>query len=127
MVLVAAHRLSGDRAYADAVTTGIGYLFGRNGLGQSYVTGYGTDDTRHQRTRQFGHDFEPSMPPSPPGALAGGADSRSHPDFPYDERLLGRAPQLCCLDEPTSEVTNDICIRWTHPWCTSSALLDTYR
>ncbi|HEU5485311.1 MAG TPA: glycoside hydrolase family 9 protein [Microlunatus sp.] len=115
VVIATAHLVSGDVRYRDAVLTGVDYLLGRNALGQSYITGYGTDDTRHQRTRQFGHDLDPAAPPPPPGALAGGANSRPHPDFPYDERLLGLPPQCCYLDEPTSEVTNDVCIRWNAP------------
>src|SRR4029450_12812313 len=79
-------------------------------------------------TRQFGHDLDPALPPPPRGALAGGAKSRprpgpSHdsrllgvpPPCPYHARLLGLPPQCCCLDEPTSEVTNDVCIRWNSP------------
>ena len=32
-----------------------------------------------------------------------------------DPRLVGRPPQCCYLDEPTSETTNDVCIRWNAP------------
>jgi endoglucanase len=114
-VLATAHMITGDRQYHDAVAIGMDYLLGRNALGQSYITGYGTDYTVHQRTRQFGHDHDPTFPPPPPGALAGGPNSKPAPDFPYDPRLIGRPPQCCYLDEPTSEVTNDICIRWNAP------------
>ena len=107
--------ITGDRQYHDAVAIGMDYLLGRNALGQSYITGYGTDYTLHQRTRQFGHDHDPTFPPPPPGALAGGPNSKPAPDFPYDPRLIGLPPQCCYLDEPTSEVTNDICIRWNAP------------
>lgn len=121
VVLGTAHLVTGDTAYRDAVAEGVDHLLGRNALGQSYVTGYGTDHSHHQRTRQFGHDLDPSMPPPPPGALAGGANSVPAPDFPYDDRLVGLPPQCCYLDEPTSEVTNDVCIRWNAPlvWVTS--------
>ncbi|HET9302374.1 MAG TPA: glycoside hydrolase family 9 protein [Propionibacteriaceae bacterium] len=115
VVMAAAHLLSGVPSYADAVATGMDYLLGRNGLGQSYITGYGTDYSCHQRTRQFGHDLDPALPPPLQGVLAGGANSRPSPDFPYDSRLLGLPPQCCYLDEPTSEVTNDVCIRWNAP------------
>ena len=123
VVLVVAGLLTDDDAYRDAVVTGMDYLLGRNALGQSYVTGHGTEYTRHQRTRQFGHDLAPAFPPPPPGALAGGPNSRPHPDFPYDARLDGLPPQCCYLDEPTSEVTNDICIRWNAPLVYVSSFL----
>ena len=123
VVLVVAHLLTGDATYEDAVAIGMDHLLGRNALGQSYVTGHGTDDSHHQRTRQFGHDLDPAFPPPPPGALAGGPNSRPHPDFPYDARLDGLPPQCCYLDEPTSEVTNDICIRWNAPLVYVSSFL----
>ncbi|NUU19442.1 glycosyl hydrolase family 5 [Cellulomonas humilata] len=124
VVLGVAHLVTGSTAYRDAVASGMDYLLGRNALGQSYVTGYGTDHSHHQRTRQFGHDLDPAMPPPPPGALAGGANSVPAPDFPYDPRLVGLAPQLCYLDEPTSEVTNDVCIRWNAPLVWVATFLD---
>ena len=127
VVLVVAHLLTGNRRYANGVAAGMDYLLGRNGLGQSYITGYGTHYSRHQRTRQFGHDLDPAFPPPPPGALAGGPNSRPHPDFPYDARLADLASQLCYLDEPTSEVTNDICIRWNAPLVYVSSFLNLSR
>jgi hypothetical protein len=67
----------------------------------------------------------PALPPPPRGALAGGANSRPSPDFPYDSRLLGLPPQCCYLDEPTSEVTNDVCIRWNAPLVWIAIYLNT--
>ena len=115
VVLATAAQLTGDSSFYEAVVTGVDYIFGRNALGQSYVTGYGADVSEHIRTRQFGHDLNPSLPPPPPGALAGGANSTETPGFPSDSRLRGLPPQCCYLDEPTSETTNDICIRWNAP------------
>ena len=40
---------------------------------------------------------------------------QAHPGFPSDPRLAGLPPQRCYLDEPTSETTNDVCIRWNAP------------
>jgi endoglucanase len=123
VVLATAHTVEGDPDYANAVTVGMDYLLGRNALGQSYITGYGTDFTHHQRTRQFAHDRDPAFPPPPAGAICGGPNSRPSPDFPYDRRLIGLPPQCCYLDEPTSEVTNDICIRWNAPLITITTYL----
>ena len=127
VVLAVAHRLAGAQGYTDAVAGGMDYLLGRNALGQCYVSGYGSDDSRHLRTRQFGRDLDPALPPPPPGALAGGANSQPHVDFPYDDRLLGLPPQCCYLDEPTSEVTNDLCIRWNAPLVYVSTFLELAR
>jgi endoglucanase len=115
VVLAGAHALTRDRAFRDGLAEGLDYLFGRNALGQCYVVGYGTDSTAHLRTRQFGHDLDPAFPPPPRGAVAGGANSKETPGFPSDPRLIGLPPQRCYLDEPTSETTNDLCIRWNAP------------
>jgi endoglucanase len=87
------------------------------------VTGYGTDHTRHQRARHFAHDLDPSFPPPPAGALAGGPASKSHPGFQPDPRLASLPPQCRYLDEPTSETTNDVCVRWNAPLVYLAAFL----
>ena len=88
------------------------------------MTGYGSDFTQHQRSRLYAHDHDPSFPPAPPGAIAGGANSRPHPGFYADPRLVGLPPQCCYLDEPTSEVTNDVCVRWNAPLVWLAVYLD---
>jgi len=123
VVLAAAHDLTGENRYRDAVAHGMDYLLGRNALGQSYITGYGTDSTRRQRARHFAHDLDPSFPSPPAGALAGGPTSKDHPGWPTDPRLEGLPPQRRYLDEPTSETTNDVCIRWNAPLVYVAAFL----
>jgi hypothetical protein len=41
-----------------------------------------------------------------------GPASKIYPGFPGDPRFDGLPPQLWYVDEPTSETTNDVCIRW---------------
>jgi endoglucanase len=115
VVLAVAHELAGRREHLDGAVRGLDYLLGCNALGQSYVTGYGTDFTRHQRTRHFAHDLDPGFPPPPRGAIAGGPHSKQYPGFPSDPRLDGLPPQRRYVDECTSETTNDVCIRWNAP------------
>ena len=47
--------------------------------------------------------------------VGGRGELQDTPGFPTDPRLVGRPPQCCYLDEPTSETTNDMCIRWNAP------------
>ena len=123
VVLAVAHEITGQGSYFAAVVRGMDYLLGCNTLGQSYITGYGTDYSHHQRTRHFAHDLDPEFPPPPPGALAGGPTSKPYPGFPADPRLDRLPPQCRYLDEPTSETTNDVCIRWNAPLVFISAWL----
>ena len=123
VVLAVAHGLTGRGSYFTAAARGMDYLLGCNALGQSYITGYGTDCTRHQRTRHFAHDLDPSLPPPPPGALAGGPTSKTYSGFPADPGLDRLPPQRRYRDEPTSETTNDVCIRWNAPLVFMSAWL----
>ncbi|WP_443698367.1 glycoside hydrolase family 9 protein [Pseudonocardia humida] len=108
VVLATAHRLTGERRFRDAVLSGLDYVLGSNGLGQSYVVGHGTDHPRRTHARMFGHALDPALPPAPSGSVAGGANSRRYDGFPADPELAGLPPQLRYLDEPTSETTNDI-------------------
>ena len=112
LVIATAYDVSGDVRYLRSVLSGIDYVFGRNPVGLSYVTGYGGDHSHRQRVRHFAHALDPAYPPPPPGALAGGPASKTYPGFPGDPRFDGLPPQLCYVDDPTSETTNDVCIRW---------------
>ena len=116
VVLGVAHLVTGEAVYRDAVATGTDYLLGRNALGQSYVTGYGPDHSHHQRTRQFGHDLDPTMPPPPPGALAGGANSIPAPDFPYDDRLVGLPRSSATWTSPRPRSPTTSASAGTRPW-----------
>ncbi len=43
------------------------YLFGRNALNISYVTGYGTYASQNQHSRMYAHQVDPRLP-NPPRA-----------------------------------------------------------
>jgi endoglucanase len=115
LILTAAHTLTGDRRYRDGALTGLDHVFGRNPVGISFVTGWGTETAHRQRVRHFGHALDPSFPPPPRGSVAGGPASKDFPGWPADPRFAGLPDQLHYVDEPTSETTNDVCIRWNAP------------
>ena len=123
LILAAADRLTGARRYRDGVLCGLDYLFGRNPVGLSFVTGWGTETAHRQRVRHFAHTLDPSFPPPPRGSVAGGPASKDFPGFPGDPRFAGLPDQLHYVDEPTSETTNDVCIRWNAPLVLLAAYL----
>ncbi|GLW28472.1 endoglucanase [Actinoplanes regularis] len=111
VVISAAHQLTGGREYRDGVLTGLDYLFGRNALNQSYVTGYGEVSSQNEHSRWYSHQLDPSLPNPPAGTLAGGPNS-SIQDPLAQEKLTGCVGQFCYIDDIQSWSTNEEAINW---------------
>lgn len=109
-LLAAAHEITGDPAYRDAVLGGVDYLFGRNALGVSYVTGYGTRDVRNQHSRWYAHQLDPTLPHPPRGTVSGGPNSDC-PD-PVSAALAGGPAQCCFVDDIGAYGVNEMTINW---------------
>jgi endoglucanase len=112
IMLIQAYRHTGERAYLDAAASNFDYLLGRNPLGLSYVTGWGTQHTRNVHHRPSEAD---GIEQSVPGFLAGGphsgqqdakncADQKAH----YRSKL----PALSYLDHTCSYASNEVAINW---------------
>jgi endoglucanase len=112
VLLGVAHDLAGERRHRDAFLTGLDYLFGRNALGISYVTGYGRMAAQRPHHRHWAPTLDPTMPPPPRGCLIGGPNSRNYGTDGEHDRFDGRPPQLCFEDEPESYTTNEVAINW---------------
>jgi endoglucanase len=113
-VLATAYDISGDLRYRDAVLEGINYIFGRNALNQSYVTGYGERASQNQHSRWYARQLNPALPNPPVGTLAGGPNS-SIQDPLAQSLLRGCAPQFCYIDDIESWSTNELTINWNAP------------
>ncbi|SOE15539.1 endoglucanase [Hoeflea halophila] len=126
IVVATAYDITGDRRYLQAVRESMDYIFGRNALGISYVTGYGTTYAYRQHSNMFAASIDPYYPAVPRGALAGGPNSGLADDYAIS-RLEGCAPQACYVDDPRSFSTNEIAINWNAPlaWM-ASFLADTH-
>jgi endoglucanase len=111
IVLGTAYDISGASKYRTAVLEGVDYLFGRNALNHSYVTGYGTVSSQNQHTRLYAHELDPALPHPPPGAISGGPNSGLQDPFALG-KLHGCAPQFCFIDDIQSFSTNEIAINW---------------
>jgi endoglucanase len=116
VVIATAFDLTGDTRYRDGVLAGFDYILGRNALGNSYVTGYGSHDSRNMHSRWYANQLDPSLPNPPDGTLAGGPNSITATWDPVAQRWLnGCAPQWCYIDDIGSWATNELTINWNAP------------
>ena len=114
IVVATAYDITGDKRFLQAVRESMDYIFGRNALGISYVTGYGTTYAQRQYSNMFAASTDPSYPAVPKGALAGGPNSGLADDYAI-RKLEGCAPQACYVDDARSYSTNEIAINWNAP------------
>jgi endoglucanase len=111
VVLATAYDMTGDLSYRDGAMQGVDYIFGRNALNHSYVTGYGEKSPQNQHSRIYGHELDASLPNPPAGSLAGGANSGLQD--PFAAKLLkGCVGQFCYVDDIQSYSTNEVAINW---------------
>jgi endoglucanase len=112
VMLIQAYRLSGDRSYLDAAASNLDYLLGRNPLGLSYVTGWGTRHTEHIHHRPSEAD---GIDESVPGFLAGGphSDQQDAEDCAdKGGKYRSKLPALSYLDHSCSYASNEVAINW---------------
>ncbi|BCJ46775.1 endoglucanase [Actinoplanes ianthinogenes] len=111
VVLTAAHQLTGQYKYEYGLLTGLDWLFGRNALNRSYVTGYGEVSAQNEHSRWYAHQLDPALPHPPVGSLAGGPNS-SIQDPLAQEKLKGCVGQFCYIDDIQSWSTNELTVNW---------------
>ena len=96
--------------YLQAIVTGIDYIYGRNGLGMSFVTGYGSKTPMRPHHRQSSADniVEPV-----PGLLSGGPNPKMQDKkwvtYRYSE------PMRSWEDAESSYSANEVCLNWNAP------------
>jgi endoglucanase len=113
VVVGTAFDLTGEAKYRDGVLAGLDYILGRNALGNSYVTGYGSHDSRNMHSRWYANQLDPSLPNPPVGTLAGGPNTLTQTWDPVAQRWLGGcAPQRCYIDDIGSWATNELTVNW---------------
>jgi endoglucanase len=113
MVLAAAYDLSGQARFRDGVLRGVDYIFGRNALNISYVKDYGTKTSTGIFSGMYVHQYNPSMPPAPPGAIPGGPTTDINYWDPYLASLFPEKdcpPQLCYVDSPYAWAVSEVAL-----------------
>ena len=112
MILCYAHEMSGDCSYLEAAKAQLDYIFGRNAMDVSYVTGIGEKAFRDPHNRPGIAD---GIDDPIPGFVSGGPNFR-----PCDEAAnpgnMGDKPAMCrYADNKLSYSTNEITIYWNSP------------
>ena len=111
IVLAYAHWLTGERRFLDAAAAALDYVFGRNALGKSYVSGFGVRPLEQPHHRFWSHALDPKFPGPPPGALAGGPNTAL--EDPYARAALaGCVGQRCYVDNIEAPSLNEVAINW---------------
>ena len=111
IVLATAYDLTGDARYRDGALQGMDYIFGRNALNHSYVTGWGTRTPQNQHSRMYARQLDPNSPNPPVGSITGGPNTSLQDPFAA-ELLEGCIGQFCYVDDIQSWSTNEVAINW---------------
>lgn len=108
IILLYAHKLTGDKKYLEGAKKVADYLLGRNATGYCFVTGFGTFAPKHPHHRLAESDgIEEPLP----GFLVGGPnpgqqDRAEVPNYPSNQ------PDESYFDTMQSYASNEIAINW---------------
>ncbi|HWO15065.1 MAG TPA: glycoside hydrolase family 9 protein, partial [Polyangiaceae bacterium] len=122
IVMALAYDFTHDDKYAAGVVHAADYLLGRNPLAFSYVSGFGENSLSNPHHRFWAHQKRSSFPHPPPGALAGGPNSRLQD--PTSRRIGSCPPQRCYIDHVDAWSVNEVAINWNAPLAWVAAFLD---
>ncbi len=129
MVMAYAYDETQDVQYMNGVITAMDYLFGRNPMAYSYVSGYGSYKLVNPHHRYWSHELDKTLPLAPDGVMSGGANAGLQD--PY-VRALGFVPgdndnnysQRCYVDSIEAWSTNEVTINWNSPFAWVVSFLD---
>ncbi len=110
-----AYNFTGDKKFANGVINGVDYLFGRNTLSFSFVTGHGEKSLQQPHHRFWAGALNSNYPWAPPGSLSGGPNTGLE-DSVAAAALAGCKPAACFMDDINSWSTNEITINWNAPF-----------
>ncbi len=116
----ASYALNGeyDSTYFNGATMAMDYIFGRNPLDFSYVSGYGDRALLYPHHRYWAYLTDPDKwPKAPAGCLSGGPNSTLQDPWVagYGWGAGSNAPQLSYTDNNEAWSVNEITINWNSP------------
>lgn len=127
MLLGVAWQITRRPAYRQAVIDVADYIFGRNALDRSFVTGFGSRPMRQPHHRFWAHAADPRYPAPPPGVLSGGPNSIAMTDDVARTMQGHCTGQTCWRDDWRAFTMNEVAINWNAPLVWVTAFLDATR
>jgi endoglucanase len=112
MMLLQGYRLNGKRDYLQAAQSGLDYVLGRNAVGTSFVTGYGSRSAQHPHHRPSVAD---GIAAPVPGFLVGGPQPGQQDKGDCRAAYPSAVPAKSWLDDACSYASNEIAINWNAP------------
>jgi len=117
LALTALHwyKLSGDTTYRNAALEGTDWILGRNALGTTFVTGFGTRSPMNPHHRPSGAD---GIVDPIPGFVVGGPNKNQEDASACESDGATYAyslPALSWLDDQCSYASNEVAINWNAP------------
>ena len=109
LILIRAYEFTNDISYLNTAYIAMDYLFGRNGTGYCYVTGFGDNPTAnpHHRISEADQIIEPI-----PGMLAGGPNPGMQDGC---SGYISSSNAGSYLDNWCSYASNEVTINWNAP------------
>ncbi|MEN9834444.1 MAG: hypothetical protein RL011_637 [Pseudomonadota bacterium] len=116
VIIAYAYYLTHDQKYLAGVYEILHYLFGRNALGISMVTGHGFihPQNPHHRISAAVDNQRPI-----PGMMVGGPNQRKEDHLEYSSCM----PEKCYLDDRASFASNEVAINWNAPLAVMLAIV----
>lgn len=111
IALIQAYRLTSDQTYLNAALANMDYLLGRNAVGYSFVTGFGSKTPMHPHHRPSVAD---GIEAPVPGLLSGGTNANAA----RQDKCAGYTTTIAdevFLDQDCSYASNEIAINWNAP------------
>ena len=121
MVLAYAYDATGSKEYMNGAAEALDYIYGRNGLDFSYVSGYGDVESgstmKWPHHRFWANGVDPEFPMAPSGVLSGGPGAGMQDPYigglGYKRGTL--ANQKCYVDNAEAWSVNEVTINWNAP------------
>ncbi|WP_024861892.1 glycoside hydrolase family 9 protein [Ruminococcus flavefaciens] len=112
VIMAYAYEATGDVKYKEYAGYALDYIFGRNGLGISYVTGYGTYHTNKPSSSFWLNEVDSRFPTAPNGIMVGGPTGLAgSPDGISDSFVKGIGLKIG--EVPDQQLYADSAEAWT--------------